>query len=222
MALVRVFKDPKGLPGKVQPEFESEVVDLEQAAFRSMLGTPVFTQVEIKAGRYFAIDDIERTTPIEYEGIILQTVLLEVSQPKNIITTSIQGRNGSVKEYISDGDFLITLTGGVIGETENGVIKDINQFYPEVDVRRLANIVKVPDSIEIVSEFLEFFDIRDVVVTNHNFNQLEGTRDFQPFQISMLSDSPIELNELVTPRIINIQTTVPSEPVIQTVNSPVI
>ncbi len=214
MTFVRVFEEPKGLPTKQPVEFETRLIDLEEASFKSMLGTPVFSQIEFEAGRYFELDDIKKENPIKYEGIILQTVLAEVTQTKNIITTSIQGRDGTVKEYISKGDFLITITGGVIGETIDGIVTDINGFYPEVDVRRLAQICEIPDAVTVTSEFLEFFNIREVVITDYNFAQLQGTRDFQPFQITMLSDSPIQLNELVTPRIINIQTRVPAEPIL--------
>ena len=210
----RVFRPPGGIAVQIARSVRGVDVELEEADFRSLLGTPVFTQIEFQPGRYFELSDIEKENPIDYEGVVLQTVLADVTQTKNIVTTPIQGRNGTVKEFVSDGDFIITITGGVIGETVDGKITEINQFYPEVDVRRLIEICKVPQAVTITAEFLQLFGINDVVITDYNFGEKEGTRDLQPFQITMLSDIPIDLNELSSPRIIQQEVRIAGEPVI--------
>ncbi|MEI8137589.1 MAG: DUF6046 domain-containing protein, partial [Bacteroidota bacterium] len=53
--------------------------------------------------------------------IVIDTALFNVTQTKNIITTSIQGRNGTVKEYISLGDYNVTI---------KGVLTGTNGLYP--------------------------------------------------------------------------------------------
>lgn len=176
--------------------------DVEEPDMTSYLGTPVFDPVRIVGGNYFALDDLSKTNPIPYPDdsgaeLIIPTVIIEVSQTKNIITTAIQGKNGTVKEFVSDGDFAITLTGLIVGENIAGEVKDLGNVYPIVDIKRLVTVCKVPDSITITSTFLnDVFGINDVTITDYNVPQLEGTRDMQPFTINMLSDSPIELDEL--------------------------
>lgn len=211
---VIITEEPKGIEPKQAPEFITGEVTREQTDLRSLLGTEIFTQVEFPAGRFFNITDVNKENPIDYEAVVLQTVLVEVTQTKNIITTAIQGRNGTVKEFVSDGDYVITLTGSVIGETVDGRPTDINGFYPEVDVNRLIVLSQIPGTISVISEYLQQFGINDVVVTDFTFSEAEGSRDMQPFKLMMLSDTPIDLNELETPTIINLRTVVEAEPII--------
>ena len=155
------------------------------------------SELEKAGGQYFEIDDINKENPIPYDELVLQTVLLEVTQTKNIVTTALQGRNGTVKEFVSDGDFVINMIGGIIGETdENGSIQNIGNFYPEVDVKKLIEITKVPSALTITSAFLQSFGINEAVITNYTINQPEGQRNVQPFTMALLSDVPADLNEL--------------------------
>jgi len=184
-------------------ELEKELRDAADG--EGVLGTLVYDELVIKGGNFFEQDDIQQENPIPYEGLKIHAVLIEVNQSKNIVTTSLQGRNGTVKEYVSDGDFAITLTGFITGENfgpdmetraEEAVIRDLGNFYPEVDVQRMITILKVPDSITLISNFLSQFDISDSVVMNYSIPQREATRDMQPFQINLLSDTPINLLDL--------------------------
>lgn len=199
VAKTLLFRPPRGITADNEREFdEVEFLD-EQSEAISYLGTPVFDQIIIAEGQYFELADTNKTNPIPYDTMILQTVLLEVVQTKNIVTTSLQGRNGTVKEFVSDGDFVITMTGVVTGELDTqGNLQNIGNVYPEVDVKKLIEICKVPDALTVTSTFLQLFGINEVVITAYNINQLEASRDMQPFQVSMLSDVPIELNELAS------------------------
>lgn len=147
----------------------------------SYLGTPVFSNLEIKPFKY---DTLEGETIEIKNGIVIDTVLMAVSQSKNIVTTPIQGRNGTVKEYISDGDYQIDINGMIVSEGNK---------YPESEVNELIQILKSPVAISFISEFLNWFDIHDVVVESFDFPQTEGVRNAQQFTISCLSDTPVEL-----------------------------
>lgn len=153
----------------------------DDAQRTSMLGTPVWSNLEIKPFRY---DTIEGETIEIKNGIVIDTVLMSVSQSKNIVTTPIQGRNGTVKEYISDGDYQIDISGMIVSE---------DRKYPESEVNELVQILKSPVAINMISEFLNWFDIHDVVVESFTFPQTEGVRNAQTFTISCISDTPVEL-----------------------------
>lgn len=147
----------------------------------SYLGTAVFSNLEIKPFNYETLAG-ER---IEIKkGIIVDTVLFSVSQSKNIVTTPIQGRDGTVKEYISMGDYDISIEGKIVSQ---------NNDFPEDDVNELIQILNAPVAIKIISEFLAFFGIHESVVENYDFPQMEGFRNEQSFSISLLSDTPVEL-----------------------------
>jgi hypothetical protein len=113
---------------------------------------------------------------------------------KNIVTTQIQGRNGTIKEYVSDGDFEIDVRGVIVGDGQNE--------YPSLDVEELVRLLTVPDTLTVTSDFLSRFSsisplgiegIDNVVITDFSLPQREGFRNAQLFQFKMLSNEPIEL-----------------------------
>ena len=164
--------------------FSAGDVSPDQSSRTSYFGTPVFSNVEIKPFKYEKLNG--ETIEIK-NGIVIDHVLLTVTQTKNIVTTPIQGRPGTVKEYVSDGDFQIEMSGTISSKSNN---------YPETDVNELVQILRAPVAINIISEFLNWFDIHSVVVTDYSFPQTEGFRNQQEFNITLLSDTPVELEDL--------------------------
>lgn len=158
----------------------------------SYVGTPVFSNLEIPAGQYKSL----KGEVIQFDGIRIDTVLFDVSIEKNIVRTPINGRDGTVKQFISMGDYAISCQGIIIGETDAvnaGFDVSETNLVPETEIRKLNEIMKVPQEIEVVSEFLDFFDVSTVVIEGANFSQREGFRDSIYFSCGMLSDAPIEL-----------------------------
>lgn len=144
-----------------------------EAARRSFLGTPVFSDIAIKR-----------------EGkpnLVLETVLIDVAMRKNIVTTTVQGRHGTVKEYVSDGDYEVRIRGILANPGTNA--------YPIDQVRDLHEVLKRSEAIPVVADYLRFFDIYDLVVTSYNFAQSEGFQNIQTFELSCISDNPEELIE---------------------------
>ncbi len=181
----------------------------------SMFGTPVFGQIVFEAGQYDDPAAAVGADATEYDGIKVQSVLAEMNQTKNIITTSIQGRNGTVKEYISDSDYSLTLTGLLVGENR-GILRgksadvaganiaNIGNLPPTLDRNRLIAILKVPAAIRITSTFINAFidgdgiagPSNDWVVMSYSFPQERGVYNAQVFQINLLSDFPVGFNEI--------------------------
>lgn len=162
---------------------------------KGSFGLPIFTNLEIQGGSYqFFNDETQRNEINSYSGLQLDTVLMTVTMSKNIITTQVQGRNGTVKEYTSDGDFEIDVRGVLIGDGQNN--------YPELEVEELVRLLTVPDTLTVTSDFLSRFSsispagiegIDKVVVTDFSFPQKEGYRNAQLFQFKLLSNAPIQL-----------------------------
>ena len=167
------------------PEYDTEK-PIEGA---SLLNTPVIDNLVFKAGKYIPLG---QTEPIPYDELRIDTVIIEVSQTKNIVKTSVQGRNSTVKEYVSDGDYLISIR-GVIQSREPSEQKK----YPEDLMNNFIKILKAERSVIIISKFLnEVFGINDIVIETYSVPQVEGLRNQQPFSISASSDVPIDLEEL--------------------------
>jgi hypothetical protein len=56
----------------------------------------------------------------DFQTVAISEITSVVNLQKNIVKTSIQGKNGTIKEYSNSGDFVINITGTVSGRFEGG------------------------------------------------------------------------------------------------------
>jgi hypothetical protein len=121
----------------------------------------------------------------DLETLDLGLVLIDITMTKNIITTSIAGRNGTIKEYASDGDYIIDI---------KGVLSTNAQYtFPEDAMTKLNNYCLAPTSIKVSSNVLARFGITELVITNLHFGQSEAMRNIQRFTINALSETAYEI-----------------------------
>lgn len=144
----------------------------------NLLGAKVKGSLTFPLDSYFDLDGNQ----INYNRLEIDTVILIVSQTKNIVTTSIQGQAGTIKEYVSDGDYVIKVSGGLFGDE-----------YPEEDFNTLIKILNAPIALDVKSDYLELFGIDKIVITDYNTPQEKGVQNAQYFEITALSDEEIEL-----------------------------
>lgn len=145
-------------------------------------GLPVFDVLEFDQLRYTTLDGKQ----VSVESLSLGVALITVTQSKNIVITPIQGRTGgTVKEYISDGDYHINIKGVLVGEG--------NEVKPQGKKNVLVAFCQAPVEINVASPLLNDFGIYTIVISDYNFPQVEGQRNVVPFEINAMSDKPIEL-----------------------------
>lgn len=165
---------------------------IEDLTVSSKYGLPTFDAFSFNASvgnilSYTASKDFGGGTVNIVAPFLFETTLIEINQTKNIVKTVIAGTNGSIKEYMSEGDFIINLKGLIVGDTAN----------QRPDVTRLNSLVaylKAPLSIPISCHFLEELNISSVVIESYKLGQREGARNIIDIEINMLSDSVIELS----------------------------
>jgi hypothetical protein len=148
---------------------------------RSKFGLPMFDTLLFEQVQYKTNDDKD----IIVSPFSMGTVLCEVSQARNIVATSIAGRNGTVKEYISDGDYLITIKGVLASLYQN--------IAPKDSVNQLLGFCHAPVSFNVTSNFLAYFGIYTIVIKDYNFGQMEGKINVIPFELTCMSDTPFEI-----------------------------
>lgn len=147
----------------------------------SVLGTPIYTDLTLSECSYTESGKSQQT---KVKKVVLDAVLITVTQPIKIIKTEIQGRDGTVKEYIGKGDAEITI---------NGIITGKNGVYPRQDVFDLKAWLDAPVSKAVVSWWLQNLGIHNIVVGNYSIPQVQGGYSYQMFSISASSDAPVEL-----------------------------
>lgn len=176
MQTAKPFEVSDTIGNEGNPEFQS-LKDLE--------GRPWLTSLTL---RY-----TDEKTKASYEFEFIECIIT-VNQEKNIVTTPLQGRNGTIKEYISDGDYSVTIDAGISNYTE-GDDTGASLEYPIDKVTELQKILNLPETLKVQSDFLEVFGIRSAVVKSFYLSQ-ETHSNRQSIQIMMLSDEPYEIKKL--------------------------
>lgn len=130
---------------------------------------------------------------LKYDGkeFIFNECIITLNMEKNIVTTALQGRNGTIKEYISDGDYNISVDAGISTYTLD-YKEDFDITYPIDAVAELKKFLSIPEALEVQSDFLEIFGIKSAVVKSFGLQQ-ETHSNRQSINIQMLSDEPYEI-----------------------------
>lgn len=153
--------------------------DADYNLLGTTLGNPVFTNLTILGGSY--TDSTGRV--INYPRIDLEGILISVSLPRNVVKTQIVGRDGSVKEYIGEGDAAVTI---------NGIITGLNGQYPTNAVSQLFQVITAPVAVDVVSPYLQLLGIYSIVFEDRDLEQKEGSYSYQTFTLNAVSDTPQE------------------------------
>lgn len=132
-----------------------------------------------------ALTDVAIDVPDE-GVLVMKDVVVNVSLQKEIVSTALVGRKGSVKEYISDGDYQLSMSVGIVATGDGGEIID---QYPERAVEQLRKILEIGEALEVHSVFLELFGITHIVVTGFSAGQMTQWNR-QEIEITAVSDTP--------------------------------
>lgn len=118
------------------------------------------------------------------ETLVVNDAIVSVTQEKHIVRTTLVGLNGTIKEYICDGDFDISISVGIVAVDAGGQIVD---EYPKEGVRKVKEFLSENKAVEVSSVFLSIFGIDRMVVTRFSLKQ-ETASNRQTIDVRALSD----------------------------------
>lgn len=164
--------------GKIDKTVTSDsplTIDTGYNLLGTTLGNPVYTRLTIQSGSY--IDQYGNVQT--YPRIDLEGVLLTVHRHKNIVKTEIQGRNGTVKEYIGDSDYEVGIS---------GIITGLNGSYPLSAVQQLNRVLDAQIPLTMTSRYLQTLGINYLVIEDADIDQESGGYAYQKFSMKASSD----------------------------------
>lgn len=166
--------EPRVKPGENPWEGKGESITTQG------VGTPI-TDKSYWEGRYaLCVLTLEKE---DGARLTLDNAVVSVSQQKQIVSTQVVGRRGTVKEYISDGDYSVNISVG-IQPIKNGSIVD---EYPSDGVQELRKFLTEAETLKVQSAFLDLWNISGIVVKSFNATQATDT-NIQVVEISAESD----------------------------------
>lgn len=172
-------------------------------------GTPIMDYLAMDYDAY--INDQGQSVPAG--GIMIQNLTMVVKQKKNIVKTIIPGHKGTIKQFISDGDYQIDAVGLLIAPPSNfsgsytfnngNKILPKGEFKmgqrPDEEMMSFIQVLKAQMEVNVYSPFLNLFDIDKCVIESHEFPNEKGKLDNQMIKFKMYSDEDFDV-------IINAQT----------------
>lgn len=182
-SVLRRYQVPPG-PGQepLSSAYGSLQAPVASAGPTGLLGLPAFLQVNFHAAKNPATADYAN-------GLALLDPIVTVGQQMNVVKTAITGRRGTVKEYIGQDDYAVTIR--AILATDPGAP---NRFaYPLPEVKALRALVELGVALPVSGFLLDTYGISSLVVVNVRYESLPGFTNLQAYEIECLSDDPIEL-----------------------------
>ncbi len=115
----------------------------------------------------------------------IDAVTVNLNRSKNIKKESIEGRDATIKEHITNGDFSISIDGLIANEK--------GDEYPKEKLFLLKQFLNAPYSLRVTHAILNRFGIYELVIDSYAIPSISGTKNIQKFTASATSDETVEL-----------------------------
>ncbi len=160
-------------------QVEAELVN---TAPTNMFGLPVFCQVNLHAAR-------NPVTLDQANGLALLDPLVTVDAPMRVEKTPVLGRKGTVKEFISQGDYGVVIR-AILATDVHAADR---YAYPLPQVQKLRALCELGVALPVSGWLLDVYNIKSLVVENVRYESLPGFTNLQAYEMQCVSDDPIEL-----------------------------
>lgn len=152
----------------------------------SYFGTLVYGMLQLR------VRDTDNLTPgLIPEGqnaLILENAIVECSIPKTIVKTPITGRDGTVKEYIQDGDVEVTISGVLVSPKGSTA-------RPMQAIEALREVAGLKRSLSFDHPMLEAIGATQLVIESIAF-PAHQYMNAQPYTLRCVSDDPELYNSI--------------------------
>lgn len=119
------------------------------------------------------------------EDLLMESAVVEIANTKNIVNTAIQGRDGTVKEFISNGDYQVSIKGTF-------AFKGLD--WPRDNVALFRQFMEAGMALKITHELLNSMGIYELVITDWSLPQSSFVNIMQ-YQINAVSDQPLDFTD---------------------------
>lgn len=106
-----------------------------------------------------------------------------IQSSKNIVMTTVQGRDHTRKELVSGGDLNFTVTGEIVSN-EEGV-------YPENDVKKFIQIMQYGGVVNVNHFQFKQFNVDKIIIKDFNMQNQEF-KNIQPYTFTCVAVEPDE------------------------------
>lgn len=120
--------------------------------------------------------------------LVLENCLFDTSNTKRIVQTAINGKDGTVKEWVSNGDIIINVQVNILNKERN---------YPVDELIEIMNFLKMNQALSITESHInQVLGVTRVVVTSYK-HVVKTWSNYQSIFIDLVSDNTFEIEEYI-------------------------
>lgn len=159
----------------------------------SQMGTPVMFPFTLKGGSYPIYNKDGILEKVNCHDFLMPTAtMVDFRRPMIVTDTAVLGGKGTVKEVFGFEDWRIRIRGICFNDSSR-----LRQPFAYEQQKALIRRAQIAGSIPVVGELFNDKSIYAIVLKDISFRQLQGSVNMLPFEISAVSDNPIELVHLL-------------------------
>jgi hypothetical protein len=122
---------------------------------------------------------------LNLSGLRIDAVTVNLNRSKTIKKEGIEGRDSTIKEHITNGDFSISIEGIIANEK--------GDEYPKEKLFLLKQFLNAPYALRVTHAILNRFGIYELVIDSYSIPSISGTKNIQKFSANATSDETVEL-----------------------------
>ena len=147
-----------------------------------MLAIPSKKEVVVEENQYYYGNKITKRFSSDKLVWYDTTAIVNVSSSKNLVLTTVQGRDYSRKELISNGDINFSIQGHICSPYPD--------IYPREEVQKFNQIMKYKGVIEVNNEIFDQYGINKLIITSWSAPSREGYKAQQDYSFEAVGIQP--------------------------------
>lgn len=116
------------------------------------------------------------------EELNLNDCLVDFGMTRNIVKTPVVGRDGTIKEFISNGDYDFSVKGLFINQAHPDRI-------PEAQIRKAVRWFKKGRNLGVEGKIFDILGVHNIVVESFHCPQVPTFIGMRPFELKCISDT---------------------------------
>ena len=153
-----------------------------KGGYQALLGKPIADRyIQFEAKNVLVDDDENQVRDVIVE---IELPILKVNRERIIKKSLVWGAKTTIKEYITDGDWKISMSFFVQGKR--------TMETPYTELEEFFNLLKATTSVEVVSPLLQtMFGVTDVVIDRiNNISYMDNYPNIMQVDVDMIADDP--------------------------------
>lgn len=126
-------------------------------------------------------EEIEENFTTQHVVFIDLAPQISVQTKKNLILSTVQGRDYTRKELVSGGDLVFSVSGNVVSNTID--------MYPENDVKKLISIAEYGGIIEVKNMIFDQFNVNRLLIQDFRLER-QDCKNVQPYSMTCVAVEP--------------------------------